>query len=148
MSSLLAGRNTAPLNDQEIRRISNMTLGLDNRINFKYSEGTTTRFITTVDENGETYGEIVFSNDVYPGGNVANPNSALSLKAAIAHELSHYHRWENRTELEHGFKTHIDEAMTSLEAALRYGRDLDTTDIEGLISDALQRLRLYIAENT
>lgn len=147
MSSLLTGRNTAPLDNTDIRRISNMVLGLDNGVNFKYEEGANTRFLTRTDEAGEVHGEIIFSNDVYPGTNIANPNSALTLKAAIAHELTHFHRWQNRTELPHGVKTHIDEAMTSLEAALRYGRDLDRTDFEGLISDALQRLRMYIAEN-
>jgi hypothetical protein len=146
MSSLLPGRNTAPLNDNDIKRISNNLLGLDSSVAFRYVEGATTRFQVSQTEDGEEFGEIIFSKDVYPGNNIANPNSALSLKSAIAHELGHFHRWENRTELAHGFKTHIDEAMTSLEAALRYGHKLDKTDIDGLISDALHRLQLYIAE--
>lgn len=147
MSSLLPGRNAAPLSDNDIKRIAHNLLGLDNNVAFRYVEGETTRFCVTQNENGEEYGEIIFSRDVYPGNNVANPNSTLSLKSAIAHELSHFHRWQNRTELAHGYKAHLDEAMTSLEAALRYGHDMDKTDTEGLISDALRRIQLYIAEN-
>lgn len=144
--SLLPGRNVAPLNEAEIRRAASVFIGLDNRVNSRYEANSSTRFLQAVGDDGEEFGEIVYSDDIYPGGNIANPNAALSLKGAAAHELAHYYRWQDKTELPLGVLTHIDEAMTSLEAALRYSRDLDMTDTQGLISDALQRLRLYLVE--
>ena len=143
--SLLDGRQVAPLTDAEIRRASSTFMGLDNKINVRYEAQGSTRFVTGTNEFGEEFGEIVFSCDLYPGTNIANPNSALSMKAAAAHELAHFYRWTDKSELPHGMLTHIDEAMTSLEAAIRYAQDLNTTDTHGLISDALQRLRLFVA---
>lgn len=144
--SLLDGRNLAPLSEQEIRRALSTFLGMDNKVNVKYQPSEATRFIASLDENGQEFGEIIFSCDIYPGKSIANPNAALSLKGAAAHELSHHYRWQDKTELPSGSMTHIDEAMTSLEAALRYSHMLDTTDVHGLISDSLQRLRLFVAE--
>lgn len=143
--SLLDGRQVAPLTEAEIRRASSTFMGLDNQVNVRYEARSTTRFVTGMDESGEEFGEIIFSCDLYPGTNIANPNSALTMKAAAAHELAHFYRWTDKSELPHGTLTHIDEAMTSLEAAIRYARDLNTTDMQGLISDALQRLRLFVA---
>ena len=147
-ASLLDGRNQAPLNDREQRRAANIFLGLDRGVNARYEGGTRTRFVTSIDDAGEEYGEIVFSADVYPGGNLINPNASLSLDGAAAHELAHYYRWLNKSELPHGQLTYIDEAMTSLEAALRFSLKLSDNDIQGLISDALHRLRLHIQELT
>jgi hypothetical protein len=146
--SLLPGRNTAPLDRREIQRAASMFIGLDTKVNARYEARSSTRFIASVDEDGQELGEIVFSEDIYPGNNIANPNAALSLKGAAAHELAHYYRWQDKTELPHGEMRHVDEAMTSLEAALRYLHDLDKSDIQGLISDSLQRLRLHLAETT
>jgi len=145
MSSLLDGRHVAPLSDAEIRRASSTFMGLDNQVNVRHEAHGNTRFRTSVDEFGEEFGEIVFSSDLYPGTNIANPNSALTMKAAAAHELAHFYRWTDKSELPHGVLTQIDEAMTSLEAAIRYAAALNSTDMHGLISDALQRLRLFVA---
>lgn len=145
-ASLLDGRNMTPLSDREQRRAVNVFLGLDRGVNARYEEGTRTRFVTAIDEVGEEFGEIVFSADVYPGANLVNPNASLSLDGAAAHELAHYYRWVNKSELPHGTLSHIDEAMTSLEAALRFSERLSSNDIQGLISDALHRLRMYVAE--
>ena len=144
--SLLDGRNTAPLSDDEIRRVANMSIGLDNQINVRYEARSTTRCATAVNDTDGEYGEIIFSDDIYPGTSMVNPNAALSLKGAITHKLAHYYRWMDKTELPHGHLTHIDEAMTSLEAALRYHSHLAPTDLQGLISDALHRLRLFVAQ--
>lgn len=146
--SLLDGRNNAPLSEKEIKRAANIFLGFDQAANVRYEAGTTTRFRIAEDEDGEEFGEIIFSEDIYPGGNIANPNSTLSVPGAAAHELAHLYRWQGKTELPHGQLTNIDEAMTSLEAALRYSHGLSSTDLQGLISDALQRLRLFVAEQT
>jgi hypothetical protein len=145
-ASLLDGRNLTPLTDREQRRAANVFLGLDSGISARYEERARTRFVTGIDDVGEEFGEIVFSADIYPGGNLVNPNASLSLDGAAAHELSHYYRWVNKSELPHGQLTHIDEAMTSLEAALRFSGKLSPNDIQGLISDALHRLRLYVEE--
>lgn len=145
-ASLLDGRNLTPLSDREQRRAVNVFLGLDRSVNSRYEEGTRTRFVTSIDDAGDEFGEVVFSSDVYPGGNLVNPNASLSLDGAAAHELAHYYRWLNKSDLPHGHLTHIDEAMTSLEAALRYSGKLSPNDIQGLISDALHRLRLHVAE--
>lgn len=144
--SLLPGRNTAPLEQREIKRAASIFIGLDTKVNARYEEHSNTRFIAAIDVDGQEFGEIVFSEDIYPGKNIANPNAALSLKGAAAHELAHYYRWQDKTELPHGEMKHVDEAMTSLEAVLRYLHDLDKSDIQGLISDSLQRLRLHLAE--
>ena len=146
-ASLLPGRNTAPLSKAQITRAATMLFGLDQRVNARYERGSSTRFVVRNEEGSEEeVGEIVFSEDIYPGTNLANPNSILSLKGAAAHELAHFYRWQGGTELPHGHLSHLDEAMTSLEAALRYYFDLDRTDIQGLISDALQRLRHHVDE--
>lgn len=144
--SLLDGRNNAALNENEIKRASNTFLGFEHEVNVRYEAGSFTRFRIAQEADGDEYGEIIFSEDIYPGGNIANPNSTLSVPGAAAHELAHFYRWQGKTELPHGQLTHIDEAMTSLEGALRYSHKLNTTDLQGLISDALQRLRLYVQE--
>lgn len=143
-ASLLDGRNVAPLSDREKRRAASAFLNLDADVNARHEGGTRTRFVISVDENGDEYGEVIFSDDIYPGPNHANPNATLSLGGAAAHELAHYYRWINKSELPHGHLTHIDEAMTSLEAALRFSAKLSESDIQGLISDSLHRLRLYV----
>jgi len=145
-ASLLEGRNIVPLDDREKKRAVNIFLSLDSRVNARHEEGTRTRFVTGVDESGEEYGEVIFSADIYPGENFANPNASLSIDGAAAHELAHFYRWMNKSELPHGELTHIDEAMTSLEAALRFSGKLNDGDIQGLISDALHRLRMHVAE--
>lgn len=144
--SLLEGRNQAPLSEHEVRRASNTFLGMDNKVNARYVGNTSTRFIAGVDSEGQEYGEIVFSDDIYPGRGITNPNSALSLNGAVAHELAHYYRWQDKTELPHETFTHLDEAMTSLEAAARFSSYLSPTDMQGLISDSLHRLRLFMVE--
>lgn len=144
-ASLLDGRNVTPLSDREKKRAASAFLNLDAGVNARHENGTRTRFVVSIDAIGEEYGEVIFSDDIYPGPNHANPNATLSLNGAAAHELAHYYRWVDKSELPHGHLTHIDEAMTSLEAALRFSAKLNHTDIQGLISDSLHRLRLYVA---
>jgi hypothetical protein len=75
---------------------------------------------------------------------VVDPNSALSLDAAAAHELTHYHRWKDKTAISDLQLEHIDEALTSLQAIGRYSRQLSESDVHGLVADAIQRLVLYV----
>ncbi|HEY1205241.1 MAG: hypothetical protein ABSH46_11120 [Bryobacteraceae bacterium] len=145
-SSLLAGRNRAPLNQDEIRRAVNTFLGLDNGVNVRHDPTSRTAFCVRRDTGGTTYGEIVFGADIYPGSSVVDPNSALSLDAAAAHELTHYHRWKDKTSVSDEDLEHVDEALTSLLAIFRYDRHLSEADIHQLVADAIQRLQLFIAK--
>jgi hypothetical protein len=147
MSSLLAGRNRAPLTQEEVRRAINVFLGLDNKVNAKYEADTKSAFRISVDDHtGEEFGEVVFGPDIYPGSGVIDPNSALSLDAAAAHELTHYHRWRDKTAIDAAELEHVDEALTSLQAIFRYEHQLSQTDLRLLVSDAIQRLQLYVKE--
>jgi hypothetical protein len=142
--SLLAGRHKAPLTSEDVRRASNVFLGLEDGVNVRHDPTSVTAFRVTTDDAGNTYGEIVFGADIYPGTSVADPNSALSLEGAAAHELTHFHRWSDKSAISDETLEHVDEALTSLQAILRYDHKLSRTDIRGLVSDATQRLRLYV----
>jgi hypothetical protein len=145
-SSLLAGRNSAPLKPEEVPRATNVLLGLDDKVNTRHDPNSRTEFKVSVDSLGNTYDEIVFGPDIYPGSSVVDPNSALGLEAAAAHELTHFHRWTNKTAISEEHLEHVDEALASLQAILRYDHQLNRTDVRLLISDAMQRLHLYIKE--
>jgi hypothetical protein len=118
---------------------------LDDTVSARYETDRPTVFRVARDADGHAFGEIVFGPDIYPGKNVIDPNSALSLLAAAAHELAHYHRWADKTELPPGPHDALDEALTSLEAILRYRR-LQDHDVRQLIADAIQRIQLYLRE--
>lgn len=143
--SLLAGRNNRPLTPSQIRQATALLGGMEPKVAFDYQENADTVFRVRT-EGGEEFGEIIIGPDIYPGTSVVDPNSLLGVKAAIAHELTHYHRWLNAIELPHGVKRHLDEALTSLEAVGRYNTHLSEMDIRQLISDAIQRIYLYLRE--
>lgn len=111
-------------------------------IDVRYDAGRSTGF-RLLEEDGQTLPVITYSADIFPGPNIVNPNSALSMRAAAAHELSHFHRWQDNLELPWDHYRHLDEALTSLYALLRYGRDhLSTPEMEQLAADAAHRLQL------
>lgn len=141
---LLAARNLAPLTQVEITRAVNTFLGMDSSVNVRYDAEEASAFHVVNDEENQ-YGEIVFGPDIYPGPAVADPNAALSLTAAVAHELSHYYRWRDALQLNPPELAHIDEAITSLQALLRYEQHLQPHDIRQLVGDAIQRLQLYVS---
>ncbi len=146
MASLLAGRNLAPLSRGEIDRASATFIAFDNSVNARYETATPTRFVVVPEQGGEPeYGEVVFSEDLYPGNNIAHANAALSMRAAAAHELAHYYRWLDKRELHGADKRNLDEALTSLEAAQRFAKKLNETEILELVADAAERLRLHLA---
>src|SRR5690606_26724193 len=111
-------------------------------VNVRYVDGAITRFRVTQDGD-EEIPEIVIGPDIYPGQNVVDPNASMSMEAAVAHEIVHFHRWRGRTELPHGVLTEIDEALTSLEAILRFPRDLNPHDVRQLVADAILRLQQF-----
>lgn len=140
---LLTGRNHVPLTDEDIRRAILTFLGMEPTVNVRYDPSSPTVFQLATEASGEEYGEIVFGHDIYPGTSIT-PNSSLSLTAAAAHELTHYFRWRDKTELPVDELRFLDEALTSFEAILRYERHLSPHDIRQLISDGIQRLQLHI----
>ncbi|MGA2085969.1 MAG: hypothetical protein ABSG60_10660 [Terracidiphilus sp.] len=145
-SSLLAGRNNAPLTPEQISRTTNTFLGFDSSVNTRYDPNAHTAFRVSTDENGDEFGEIVFGPDIYPGTSLVDPNSALSMNAASAHELTHYHRWVNLLSLNDDHLEHLDEAFTSLQAISRYHTKLNDIDVRQLAADAMLRIQLFIKD--
>lgn len=143
--SLLSGRNRSPLTDQQRRSVEEdfRALGYDGPLDWE--EYGWTRFTPRTDDQGRTFGVVVIGPDILPGRDVTNPNAALDQMAAAAHELEHMNRWRSGRSLDVG---HLDEAMTSLQAACTYGTFLTKNRVEQLISDALQRLVLLKDEGT
>ncbi len=141
--SLIGGRRHQALTEAEIGSVSATFSGLDVEVDARYVAGERTRFRLQNPGTANEYGEIVFGSDIYPGM-VGDPNSALSMAGAVAHELSHYHRWKNRTEIEDYERfQELDEAMTSLTAISMYGLKLNLNDVITLAGDALLRLQRY-----
>jgi hypothetical protein len=145
--SLLAGRYAQPLDKAGTARAISTFLGLDPKAPVRYEAGTRTIFKVTIGADGEEIPEIVFGPDLFPGIGVVDPNSSLSVQAAAAHELTHYARWNDKTELPQDQLFEIDEALTSLEAILRFQKHLSDHDVHQLVADAIQRLQLYSQKN-
>lgn len=141
--SLLAGRSSQPLEDRQVRAVVNTFAGLDYSVPNRHDDSGITAFRVETDDEGETYGIVTFGTDIYPGTGLLDPNSALSMRAAVAHEISHYYRWVDRSALPEDELEFLDEAMTSLDAALRFGGKLSDHEIQQLIRDAFQRLQMY-----
>jgi len=145
-SSLRAGRNRAPLSAEQVKRATNTFLGFDSQVNARYDAHERTGFRVTHDGEHQ-FGEIVFGPDIYPGTGIVDPNSALSLEAAVAHELTHYSRWKNLQALPETDFEHLDEAFTSLQAISYFSNNLSPIDIRQLAADAMQRLQLFMDES-
>jgi hypothetical protein len=144
-TSLLGGRNSAPLSSEEVRRAMNVFLSFDEKVvDIRYEPGEATVFRVATDERGDQYGQVRFGADIYPGTNIIDPNSALSLEAAAAHELTHFRRWQNKQALSKESLRHLDEAFTSLQAVSLYSDKLNAILIKQLVADALQRLGLFM----
>lgn len=139
--SLLAGRNQQPLSDKDVVRATNTFLGLEQQAPVRFDAECRTTFVVR-NEGAEEIAEIVFGVDLYPGTSVADPNSSLSVEGAAAHELTHWHRWKDKTELVDPDLYEIDEALTSLGAALRYPK-ISEHCVRQLIADAIQRLQMF-----
>src|SRR5436190_15968452 len=106
MASLLDGRNLAPLTDAQIQSVASTIHGLDKEVSYIYDPASRTVFRVRIEENQEIC-EIAYGPDIYPGTGVANANSQLGMKGAVAHEISHFHRHRNLTELNDERLRHI-----------------------------------------
>ena len=146
--SLLSGRNAQGLSDDDVRRVYNTFLGLGRRLPVRYEGGTRTVFKVPGDGPEPSECEVCFGEDIYPGSSVVDPNASLSMHAAAAHEVVHYYRWRDKTEINNPNLEAIDEAMTSLEAILRFPRELNDHDVRQLVADAIQRLQIYVQSHS
>lgn len=147
--SLLAGRNARPLTERQVRQVTSILVGMEpQRVAYEYQSDGFTAFRVQVEEGGEVFGEIVIGPDIYPGSSMVDANSMLGPKAAIAHELTHYHRWVDGIELPLDDKRHLDEALTSLQAIGRYASHLSEVEVRQLVADAIQRIQLYLEESS
>ncbi len=105
-------RSREPLTDrhvEEIERFWDMLGGDPQRTEADRAEGSRTAFSPAT-------GKVRFGSDVYPGRG-GSPNERLSMQAAVAHELRHLQRHDEGLTLVQPGLEHIDEAVTSLEAA-------------------------------
>ncbi len=141
-SSLLNGRNAEPLSDVRVQTVSAAFHWFDRTANVKH-DGGRTRFRPIAGDPVVNH-EILFGPDIYPGANIGNPNSCLSMRAAVVHELTHKVRHDNGFEVNEPELEHIDEALTSLSAILQFQRKLEDFEILELVSDAVQRLQEYV----
>src|SRR5712664_1438149 len=124
-ASLPPNRNNQPLTENQVDRIFLTFRYLDPQVPVRHVPGKRTCFIVTAGLGGEDVAEVCFGPDIHPGGAILDPNSIMSPRAAAAHEIAHYHRWADGTELPHGPLDNIDEALTSLAAVLRFQDRLD-----------------------
>ena len=143
-ASLQGGRNIRPLEQAEVNRVMSVCFNLDREANARYEPTSRTAFRPIQGDDGLNH-EIVFGPDVFPGPAIADPNACLSMRCAVAHELTHKSRHDNLTEINEPELEDIDEALTSLGAILRFQTDLSGQEIRELIGDANQRLMLYVA---
>lgn len=141
--SLLAGRNRHPLTEAAVLRTIYIFRALDSNVPVRYDAERRTCFVVIQDGEQEI-AEIRFGPDIQPGPGVLDPNSMLSVPAAAAHELSHYHRWRDGIELTDEALVHLDEALTSLDAVSRFQGKLSEFDVRQLVADAHQRLMLHV----
>lgn len=143
-ASLQAGRNTRPLEEHEIQRVISTFYQLDRTANIRHDPTSRTVFRPILGD-AEVNHEIVFGADIFPGAAVADPNACLSMRCAAAHELTHKARHDDLTEVNEPELEDIDEALTSLGAILRFQGELSQQETRELVSDAIQRLMLYLA---
>jgi len=144
--SFLAGRNKQPLSEKEVARVITAFSGFERDINAHYDADSPTLFRVKTDEFEIEYGDVTFGPDIFPGQGVVDSNSALSFTAAVAHEVSHYHRWKNKCQIDEAYLSDIDEALTSLEAIRMFSGMLNPSDIQGLTADAIQRIVIYVSK--
>lgn len=112
-------------------------LGFDGPIEFATSDRNYTRFEVAKDQDGEPHGKIVVGPDIMPGKGT-NPNATMDRRAAAAHEITHCKRWETGTACD--VDRDLDEAQTDLQAICYFKEHLGPSQIESLITDALERL--------
>lgn len=143
-ASLPPNRNNQPLTEAQVDRMFLTFRHLDPQVPVRYVPNRRTCFVVREDGEGNEVGEICFGADIHPGAAILDPNSIMSPKAAAAHEIAHYHRWADGTEIAQGNMDNIDEALTSLFAVLRFQDKLESLESRQLISDAIARLQMHV----
>src|SRR5687768_3847893 len=143
-ASLPPNRNNQPLTENQVDRVFLLFRHLDKSVSVRHVPGQRTCFVVRQNPDGDEIGEVCFGADIQPGVAILDPNSTMSSLAAAAHEVTHYYRWIDGTELPRGPLDNIDEAITSLVAVLKFQDKLEWSEKAQLISDALIRLRLHL----
>lgn len=143
-ASLPPNRNAQPLTEGQVDRVFLTFRHLDPSVPVRHVPGHRTCFVVRQAQDGTDVGEICFGSDIHPGAAILDPNSVMGPQAAAAHEIAHYHRWADGTELPHGAMDNIDEALTSLVAVLRFQDKLGWIESRQLISDAIARLQMFV----
>ena len=145
MSLYLGQRNRNGLTDRQIEyciEAWQFLCGDEDRILITHEANrndSQTRFV----ENASV---VYLGADAYPGNN-SSANSRMSVLSCLAHELSHFYRFEK------GYRRPldmpdilIDEAETSLDASFHIA--LSSKDREDLIEDARDRLTEWLANES
>ena len=123
--------------------VSSVFLGFDSQVPARYDERAKSHF-EVISEDGKKFGVVYFGPDIYPGqGDTLNPNPTLPMHAAVAHEVVHFHRHRDGTQFNEFGLEHLDEALTSLEAAIKFPRELSGHDVSELVRDAAYRIMQF-----
>ena len=123
--------------------VSSQFLGLDQEIPARYDEHCRSHF-EVVEEAGSKVGVVFFGPDIYPGrGDTLDPNSTLPMKAAVAHEATHFHRWRDGHQFNEPGLEFLDEAQTSAESVVRWNRALSDHEMTELVRDASHRIDMF-----
>lgn len=136
-TSLPPGRNQSSLDEAQKAQVEQAFRGLGYQGKLEFREGPGTKSGFVPNNAGEPC--IVIGADIFPG-KAMNPNAMMDMLSAAAHEISHHSRWTNSWE--HREFEHLDEAVTSLQAACWSKQFLSPSQIESLVSDAIERLGL------
>lgn len=142
-SSLPPGRSATPLTNPQQMTVSSLFLNLDQAIPARYDEQCRSHF-EVVEEDGSKVGVVFFGPDIYPGrGDTLDPNSTLPLGAAVAHEATHFHRWQDGHQFNEAGLEFLDEAQTSAESIVRWNRKLSDHDMTELVRDVSYRIDIF-----
>lgn len=142
-SSLPPGRSVAPLSNQQQMTVSSQFLSLDQEIPARYDEQCRSHF-EVIEEEGQKVGVVFFGPDIYPGrGDTLDPNSTLPMPAAVAHEATHFHRWQDGHQFNEAGLEFLDEAQTSAESIVRWNRRLRDHEMTELVRDVSYRIDMF-----
>ncbi|MFO8072036.1 MAG: hypothetical protein R6V85_09200 [Polyangia bacterium] len=145
--SYLTGRRQDELTPDDISRVKQafQALGYSGPLEFRRGHRTTTGVRVVIDEHTRMpTPRIYVGADIMPGADVVNPNQRIDYVAAAAHEITHTIRIENNQEFVEAEFKDIEEAITSLHAACEFRNVLRPSQVEQLVTDAVQRLVNYV----
>ena len=139
---LASGRNKTPLTTAQRERVREHVSALlpDVEVEFDDAHDAYTHMKETYDADSNRVGKLVVAADFLPGNADPMPNSMVDDLATAAHELMHIVRWRYQHELDYKKHRDLEEAFTSLQAAVFFCKDLREQQLVMLANDAMQRL--------